>query len=40
VASWPGKRATVEVMFAALAPMPNRISAGKVMNEPPPAKAF
>ncbi len=39
-ASWPGKSATVDVMFAALASMPVRISAGRVMNEPPPASWF
>ena len=38
--SWPGKSATVEVMFAARASMPVRISAGRVMNEPPPANWF
>ena len=40
VAIWPGNRATVDVMLAALAPMPNNSNAGNVMNEPPPARAF
>ena len=30
----------VEVMFAARASIPVKISAGSVMNEPPPASAF
>src|SRR6185312_5308138 len=40
VVTWPGKRAMVEVMLAARASMPERISAGSVTNEPPPASAF
>src|SRR6185437_2398997 len=40
VVTWPGKRAMVEVMLAARASIPARISAGKVTNEPPPASAF
>ena len=35
-----GNSATVEVMLAARASMPVNISAGSVMNEPPPASAF
>ena len=40
VVTWPGKRAMVEVMLAALASIPERISAGSVTNEPPPASPF
>src|SRR5208282_440368 len=40
VTSWAGNSATVDVILAARASIPAAISAGKVMNEPPPAKAF
>ena len=40
VVTWPGKRAIVEVMFAARASSLSRMSAGRVTNEPPPASAF
>src|SRR5579872_269131 len=40
VTIWAGKSATVDVMLAARASMPTAISAGSVMNEPPPARAF
>src|SRR5215469_6865444 len=40
VVTWPGNRAMVEVMFAVRASRPERISAGSVTNEPPPASAF
>ena len=39
-ATWPGKRATAEVMLAVRASMPVRIRAGRVMNDPPPASWF
>src|SRR3954471_4347480 len=40
VVTWPGNSATVEVIFAARASSPARMSAGRVMNDPPPASAF
>ncbi len=40
VVTWPGNSATVDVMFAASGDIPDRISAGSVTNEPPPASAF
>ncbi len=36
----PGNSATVDVMLAASGGIPDRISAGNVMNEPPPASVF
>ena len=38
--TWPGNSATVDVMLAASGDMPETISAGNVMNEPPPASVF
>ena len=38
--TWEGNSATVEVMLAARASMPVSMSAGNVMNDPPPASAF
>ncbi len=40
VVIWPGNSARVEAMLAARASRPVRISAGRVTNEPPPARAF
>ncbi len=40
VAIWAGNRAIVEVILAACASMPVNISEGRVMKEPPPARAF
>ncbi len=40
VVTWPGNRAMVEAMLAARASSPLKISAGRVTNEPPPARAF
>ena len=37
---WPGKSATVDVILAASAVIPVNISAGRVRNVPPPARAF
>jgi hypothetical protein len=40
VVTWPGNRARVEAILAALASRPVSIKAGRVKKEPPPAKAF
>ncbi len=40
VVTWPGNRAMVEAMLAARASSPEKISAGRVTKEPPPARAF
>ncbi len=40
VVTWPGNRAMVEAMLAARASRPENIRAGRVTNEPPPARAF
>jgi len=37
---WLGKSAIVELIFAANGSNPARSKAGKVINEPPPARAF
>ncbi len=40
VAAWLGNSATEDVMLAARASMPVNIRVGRVMKEPPPARAF
>jgi hypothetical protein len=40
VVTCPGNKASVEAMFAARASSPVSIRDGKVMKEPPPARAF
>jgi hypothetical protein len=40
VVIWPGNSAIVLVILASLGSSPARMSAGSVMNEPPPASAF
>ncbi len=40
VVTCPGKSAMVEAMFAARASRPEKMRAGRVTKEPPPARAF